>query len=39
MIKQLIMREEMAKLMERLEKQVKVERFNEDGTPATKSKV
>lgn len=38
MMKQLIMREEMMKLMERLEKQVKVERFNEDGTPAAKPK-
>ncbi|MDR1333968.1 MAG: peptidylprolyl isomerase [Holosporaceae bacterium] len=38
MLKQMIMREEMVKLMERLEKQVKVERFNEDGTPAAKPK-
>jgi parvulin-like peptidyl-prolyl isomerase len=37
-LKQLIMREEMIKLMDRLEKQVKVERFNEDGTPAEKPK-
>ncbi|MDR1236598.1 MAG: peptidylprolyl isomerase [Holosporaceae bacterium] len=35
-MKQLIMREEMVKLMDRLEKQSKVERFNEDGTPAQK---
>jgi peptidyl-prolyl cis-trans isomerase C len=34
MLKQLIMHEEMVKLLDRLEKQVKVERFNEDGTPA-----
>jgi peptidyl-prolyl cis-trans isomerase C len=38
MMKQLIMREEMVKLMDRLEKQSKVERFNEDGTPAQKPK-
>jgi peptidyl-prolyl cis-trans isomerase C len=37
-LKQLIMREEMIKLMDRLEKQVKVERFNEDGTHAEKPK-
>lgn len=34
MLKQLIMHEEMTKMLTRLEKQVKVERFNEDGTPA-----
>ncbi|MDR0968861.1 MAG: peptidylprolyl isomerase [Holosporaceae bacterium] len=34
MLKQTIMHEEMVKLIDRLEKQVKVERFNEDGTPA-----
>ncbi|MDR0632304.1 MAG: peptidylprolyl isomerase [Holosporaceae bacterium] len=34
MLKQLIMHEEMTKMLDRLEKQVKVERFNEDGTPA-----
>jgi peptidyl-prolyl cis-trans isomerase C len=33
MLKQVIMHEEMLKLIERLEKQTKVERFNEDGTP------
>jgi peptidyl-prolyl cis-trans isomerase C len=33
MLKQTIMHEEMMKLLDKLEKQVKVERFNEDGTP------
>jgi peptidyl-prolyl cis-trans isomerase C len=32
-LKQVIMHEEMVKLVERLEKQVKVDRFNEDGSP------
>ncbi|MDR0677814.1 MAG: peptidylprolyl isomerase [Holosporaceae bacterium] len=33
MLKQLIMHEEMMKLIGRLEKQSKIEKFNEDGTP------
>ncbi|MDR1982477.1 MAG: peptidyl-prolyl cis-trans isomerase [Holosporaceae bacterium] len=33
MLKQVLMHEEMVKLIERLEKQAKVEKFNEDGTP------
>lgn len=33
MLRQLIMHEEMKKLIQRLEKQAKVEKFNEDGTP------
>lgn len=33
MLKQVVMHEEMMKLLERLEKQAKVERFNEDGSP------
>ncbi len=35
MLNQLIFQEEMVKLMDRLMKQAKVEKFNEDGTPAT----
>ncbi len=35
MLKQVIMQEEMVKLMERLNKQANVEKFNEDGTPVT----
>ena len=35
MLNQLIFQEEMVKLMDRLTKQAKVEKFNEDGTPAT----
>ncbi|MDR2067599.1 MAG: peptidyl-prolyl cis-trans isomerase [Holosporaceae bacterium] len=38
MLKQVIMHEEMMKLLERLEKQAKVERFNEDGSPFTPAK-
>jgi len=34
MLNQVIFQEEMVKLMERLMKQAKVEKFNEDGTPA-----
>ncbi|MCR5225133.1 MAG: peptidyl-prolyl cis-trans isomerase [Alphaproteobacteria bacterium] len=35
MLKQVIMQEEMVKMMERLNKQANVEKFNEDGTPIT----
>jgi peptidyl-prolyl cis-trans isomerase C len=38
MLKQVIMHEEMMKLLERLEKQARVERFNEDGSPFTPEK-
>ncbi|MDR0677993.1 MAG: peptidylprolyl isomerase [Holosporaceae bacterium] len=38
MLKQLVMHEEMVKLIERLEKQAKVEKFNEDGTPVVVNK-
>jgi peptidyl-prolyl cis-trans isomerase C len=38
MLKQMVMHEEMVKMIERLEKQAKVEKFNEDGTPAVSSK-
>jgi parvulin-like peptidyl-prolyl isomerase len=38
MLKQVIMHEEMMKLLERLEKQAKVERFNEDGSPFVSGK-
>ncbi|MDR1551409.1 MAG: peptidylprolyl isomerase [Holosporaceae bacterium] len=36
MLEQRIMQDEMSKELDRLEKQAKVERYNEDGTPATK---
>ena len=36
MLAQLIMKEEMDKLISKLEKQYSVERFNEDGTPEKK---
>lgn len=39
MLNQVIFQEEMVKLMERLMKQAKVEKFNEDGTPATETPV
>ncbi|MDR2157764.1 MAG: peptidyl-prolyl cis-trans isomerase [Holosporaceae bacterium] len=38
MLKQLVLHEEMTKMLDRLEKQAKVERFNEDGTPAAAPK-
>jgi peptidyl-prolyl cis-trans isomerase C len=38
MLKQVILQEEMMKLFERLEKQAKVERFSEDGSPYVPSK-